>query len=380
MGFMGTLMTRVVFAALVAAAGMGCSQREVATPVKAPPVATAPVTAVDIEERIEASGELEARYHSFVAAEVSGRITQIVQDEGDPVAAHEPVLEIDPQRRRLELATARARAAQAEAGAIEAHRQSERLRSLHERNAASQSQLDEAETALLVAKSDAAAQRAQLGVAERALDDATVCAPFRGVVGQRLVSEGDFVQVGTRLVELVSLDPIQVVFRVAEVDSGRVAVGQKVKVSVAPHPGEVFEATVDVVFPTIDPASRTLRVKAALANPGVRLRPGLFARADLGVRVRRGVPMVPEESVLQRSDGAVVFRVVAGERVERRVVTIGEFRGGMIEIRSGVDVGDVVVTRGQTELVDGAVVRVTAPGSEASELANRAGDPRVARP
>jgi membrane fusion protein (multidrug efflux system) len=367
-------------AVLAAALAVGCSQGEDAQPVKAPPVATAAVVAVDLEERIEASGELEARYHSFVAAEVSGQITQIVTDEGEPIAAGEPVLEIDPQRRELELAVARARAAQADAGAVEARRQTERIRRLHKSNAASQSKLDEAETALLVAQSDAAAQKAQLGVAEQALDDATVRAPFDGVVGQRLVSEGDFVQIGMPLVELVSLDPIQLVFRLAEVDSGRVAVGQKVNVSVAPHPDEVFEATVDVVYPTIDPASRTLRVKAALANPAGRLRPGLFARADLGVRVRSGVSVVPEESVLQRSDGAVVFRVVGGERVERRVVKVGEFRDGMVEIRSGLDVGDVVVTRGQSDLVDGAVVRVTASGDESSELANRVDAPLVGRP
>jgi membrane fusion protein (multidrug efflux system) len=377
---MSALSKRIGFALLTAALAVGCSQREDAHPVKAPPVATAPIIAVDLEERIEASGELEARYHSFVGAGVSGQITQIVKGEGEPVAAGEPVLEIDPQRRELELAAARARAAQADAGAAEARRQTERIRRLHKRKAASQSKLDEAETALLVAEADAVAQKAQLGVAEQALDDATVRAPFDGVVGQRLVSEGDFVQIGTPLVELVSLDPIQVVFRVAEVDSGRVAVGQKVNVSVAPHPDEVFEAVVDVVYPTIDPASRTLRVKAALANPDGRLRPGLFARADLGIRVRSAVPMVPEESVLQRSDGAVVFRVVGGERVERRVVTVGEFRDGMIEIRGGLDAGDVVVTRGHSELVDGAAVRVTASGDESSKLANRGDAPLVGRP
>jgi membrane fusion protein (multidrug efflux system) len=377
---MDTSQIRIGLAVLVAALAVGCSQREAAPLLKAPPVATAPVVAVDLEERIEASGELEARYHSFVAAEVNGQITQIVRDEGEPIAAGEPVLEIDPQRRALELTAARARAAQADARAVEARRQTERIRSLHGQKAASQSKLDEAETALLVAQSDAAALRAQLGVAEQALDDASVRAPFDGVVGQRLVSEGDFVQVGMRLVELVSLDPIQVVFHLAEVDSGRVAVGQKVNVSVAPYPEEVFEAAVDVVYPTIDPGSRTLRVKATLANPGGRLRPGLFARADLGIRVRRGVPMVPEEAVLQRADGAVVFRVVAGERVERRVVAVGEFRRGMIEIRSGLDAGDVVVTRGHSELVDGAVIRVNAPAGEASTLANRAAAPVVGGP
>jgi membrane fusion protein (multidrug efflux system) len=371
---------RMGLSVLAAVALAGCSRPDAEPAVQAPPVATAAVVALDIEERIEASGELEARYHSFIASEVRGQITQIVRDEGEAVEAHTPMLEIDPQRRELELAAAGARAAQAAAGEAEARRQTERIRLLDKRNAVSKSKLDEAETALLVAQADSAAQRAQLGVAKQALDDATVCAPFDGVVGRRLVSEGDFVQVGTRLVELVSLDPIEVVFHLAEIDSGRVAVGQKVNVRVAPYPDEVFEAIVDVVFPTIDPESRTLRVKATLENPAGRLRPGLFARADLGIRVRRGVRMVPEEAVLQRADGSVVFRVVGGERVERRVVAIGEFHGGLIEIRSGLDVGDVVVTRGQAALGDGDVVRVTAPDREASTLANRADASAVARP
>lgn len=377
---MDTSTMRIGLAVLVATAGLGCPQREVANRVEAPPVTTAPVVAVDFEERIKASGELEARYHSFLAAEVSGQITRILREEGEPIAAGEAVLEIDPQRRKLELDAARARTAQAEAGEIEARRQTERIRRLHKKDVASKSKLDEAETALLVARSDVAAQRAQLGVAEQALDDARVCAPFDGVVGRRLVSEGDFVQVGTRLVELVSLDPILVVFSVAEIDSGRVAVGQKVGVSVTPYPDEVFESIVDVVFPTIDRESRTLRAKATLANPGGRLRPGLFARADLGIRVRRGVAVVPEESVLQRPDGSVVFRVVGGERVERRVVTIGEFRDGKVEIRSGLEVGDVVVTRGQTELVDGALVRVMASAKPRSEFADGALPSSVERP
>jgi membrane fusion protein (multidrug efflux system) len=194
------------------------------------------------------------------------------------------------------------------------------------------------------------------------------------------VSEGDFVQVGTKLVELVSLDPIEVVFHVAEVDSGRVEVGQAVKVRVASHPDEVFQASVSVVYPTIDPDSRTLRVKATLENSDGRLRPGLFARADLGIRVRNGVQMIPEESVLQRADGAVVFRLVGGERVERRVVSVGEYHDGLVEIEAGLAPSDVVVTRGHAELVDGALVRVAKPSGQAAKLANRTDAPAVARP
>jgi membrane fusion protein (multidrug efflux system) len=349
----------------------GCAEREADTLVAAPPVATAPVAVVDLEDCIEASGEIEARFHTFVAAEVSGQVTQILRDEGAAIEAGEAVLEIDPQRRELEVQAAAARAAQARASMLETRRQTRRIRQLHASKAASDSKLDEAETALLVAESNAAAQRAQLGVTEQALADATVRAPFSGVVGRRLVKPGEFVQVGTPLVEFVSLDPIEVVFHLAEVDSGRVAVGQQVEVTVAPYPGEIFEATVDVVYPTIDPQSRTLRVKATLANPDGRLRPGLFARADLGIAMRRSVTMVPEESVLQRSDGSVVFRLVGADRVERRVVEIGEFHRGMIEVRSGLEAGDVIVTRGHADLVDGAVVRPVTPRAPGAKLAHR---------
>ena len=76
-------------------------------------------------------------------------------------------------------------------------------------------------------------------------------------------------------------------------------------------------------------------MKARCANADGRLRPGLFARVDLGVAVRSGVLMVPEEAVLQRADGAVVFRRGAGNRVERRVIKAGVHRGGMVEIVKG---------------------------------------------
>src|SRR5690606_2063870 len=95
-----------------------------------------------------------------------------------------------------------------------------------------------------------------------------------------------FVQPGQKLFELVALDPIEVEFHVPEKESSRVAQDAPVAVRVAPFPDEVFEARVPLVSPTIDPTARRLRVKAQLPNPDGRLRPGLFARADLGIAVR----------------------------------------------------------------------------------------------
>lgn len=337
-------------------------------------VAAEPVRALDFTERITATGELRATNHADIAAEVDGRVTELLIDEGAAVEAGAALLELDPARRKLDVAAARARVAEARANEVNQRRDVERLRELRRNDIASTSAMDRAETLLRLAESRLAASQAELGVAERALSESTVRAPFSGMLVMRKVSLGEYVQVGTPLVELVALDPIEVVFNVAEVDSARVSNGQSVSVELAPFPDEVFTATVDVVSPTIDPATRTLRVKARLPNPDGRLRPGLFARTDLGVAERRGVAVVPDQAVLQRTDGSVVFVVSPDDmRAQRRRIEVGGFREGRIEVASGVAPGELVVVRGQSGLVDGQLVRLsddaTSAVSEGAELA-----------
>jgi membrane fusion protein (multidrug efflux system) len=146
------------------------------------------------------------------------------------------------------------------------------------------------------------------------------------------------------------------VFHLSESDSGRVAVGNPVSLGVSSHPGRRFEAVVTVVSPTIDSASRTLRVKARVDDPEGELRPGLFAHVELGVAERTGVPMIPEEAVLQRTSGSVVFSLKDDQRVERVSVETGTHREGLVEIRSGLAAGDWVVIQGQAGLVDDLAV------------------------
>ena len=368
---------RIGIGACVALGALACGGDDAGSAIAAPPVMVVTVAAHTVTDRIEAAGELLAVAEASVAAEVDGRVTEMRVLEGAAVAAGEVVLEIDRERRQLALDSERALVAEAEAAVAEAGRELGRIRSLHERNAVSKAQLDASETALQQSRSRREATRARLGLAERALRDASVAAPFDGLVARRYVSAGDFVGVGEKLYDLVALDPIEVVFHLTERDSGRVELGDQVEVRVAPHPDEVFPATVNVVSPRIDPQTRTLRVKAALDNSDGRLRPGLFARADLGVAVREGVPMLPEDAILQRSDGSIVFVLDGDSRVQRRVVTTGVFRDGYVEAVAGVRAGERVVVRGQARLVDGSRVDVRTsegepvlagapPGSEAT--------------
>jgi len=192
---------------------------------------------------------------------------------------------------------------------------------------------------------------------ERALADASVRAPFAGLVGRRHVNVGEFVNAGQQLFSLVALDPIEVEFFLPEVDASRVAIGQKVEVRVASSADAVFEGEVSVVSPTIDSESRTRRAKALIENADGQLLPGSFAQVDLGVAQRNGVILVPKEAVLLRSDGSVLFKLKPdGEHVARVPVETGAHREGLVEIRGAVSSGEWIVVRGQSNLVDGSPV------------------------
>ena len=275
----------------------GCSEEEVVQETLLPAVSAVEVALVDLDDEIRASGDLAARSHTMIAAEVAGRVTELALDEGAAVTSGATVIEIDPERRQLDLDAARARLAQARANYRRERSQTLRIRKLREENIASLQQLEKADTALLLAQSALEAEKSAVGVAERALADASVSAPFDGVVARRLVQLGEFVQPGTVLFELVSMSPLEAVFSISELDSQRVRPGQIVEVRVDADRNRAFSGEVTFVAPTVDPATRTLRVKAVVDNSAGELRPGLFARMKLAVDRREGVLMVPEEAI-----------------------------------------------------------------------------------
>ena len=354
---------------------LGCSGKDQKVDDATRPVVVSRVTVSTVEERIEGSGELQAKDHAVLASEVDGVVTSLAVEEGDKVEAGTTLLEVDPEKRALALANTRAMQRDAQAAQTDAERDVKRVRSLHEGGIASDAALDKAETAVSRARARVEATSAELGVAERALRDASVKAPFAGWISRRSVSRGEYVRTGQALFELVALDPIEVEFSVAERDSARVGIGQSVGVQVAPYPDETFTAEVTMISPALDPKTRTLRVKARIPNPDGRLRPGLFARTDLGVAKREGALLVPVEAVLQRSDGEVVFVATSDDRAKRVVVKTGLQRSGEVEIVEGLGASDEVIVSGHAALVDGTPIsRRNAAGEEDRQSLNAAAD------
>jgi len=343
---------------ILVVASLGCGEEEKTVEALLPAVSISEVVFVDLDEEIHASGDLEARFHTMIGAEIAGRVTELSVDEGGSVESGATVIEIDPERRKLDLGAAEARRAQARASYRKEKSQTERIRKLRSENISSLQQLEEAETALLFARSALEAEEAAVGVAARALADASVSAPFAGLVARRSVDLGEFVQVGDPLFELVSLNPLEAIFSLPELDTERVRVGQPIEVKVGAFRDRSFQGEVIFVAPTIEPETRTLRVKAEVDNSEGLLRPGLFARVNLGVSRREGVMMIPQEAIIQRASGAYVFRVLGDDRVERVDVETGAVDEGRIEVRGSLNEGDWVVERGHGGLANGMVVAV----------------------
>lgn len=350
----------------------GCKEQEAAKEEVLPSVSIAEITAVDFDQQIRASGDLRARFQTMIAAEVAGRVTELSVEEGGSVAQGQVVIKIDPERKRLDLSAAQARLAQARANLRQETSKVERVRKLRSENVASVERLEEAETALLLAESSVRAEEAAVGVASRALKDASVSAPFAGLVAKRSVELGEYVESGKDLFELVSMNPLDAIFSLPELDSQRITIGQHVEVTVAAPADETFDAVVTFIAPTVDPGTRTLRVKAEIDNRDGLLRPGLFARIHVGTDERKRVLMVPEEAIVQREGSAWVFVVGGEDRVRRVEVETGAQNKGQIEVRGKIAAGDRVVRRGHGGLAEGMVVVVREARSSAVETAGAA--------
>lgn len=298
-----------------------------------------------VADQVEALGTLAANESVAVAPEVAGRITAFRFREGETVEQGAVLVELDATIARSELT-------QAQANLSLAEDTFERNRTLVQRGAGTQVNLEQATAQLATA-------RANVAAAEARLEKLTVQAPFRGVIGLRSVSIGTIVQPGQAIATLAGIDPVKVDFGVPELFLSAVRVGQTVDVSVDAVPGRRFQGQVYAIDPVVDPAGRALRLRATIPNPDGLLRPGLFARVNLTTGVRDDAVLVPEAAlVAATTGGGQAVYVVREGRASLTNVRTGRRTEGRVEIVEGVAAGDQVVVAGQLTLRDGAAVAV----------------------
>ncbi len=240
-----------------------------------------PAAAAAGEKVLLATGEFVPPVRSALVARVTGRVAKVLVDEGARVAAGQPMLTLETEYLKLDVARAEAEVARANAVLAEAESDYARKKELVGRQSVSPAAFERSQAAFEGAKASRLSAQAAFDLARQRLSDAVLTSPIDGVVLERKTDVGERLGEGTVAFVVVQTAPLKLRFRVPERYLGAVATGAQVRASVDPYPGETFDGTVSVVVPALDPASRTFAVEALFPNRDGRLRPGLFARVEL---------------------------------------------------------------------------------------------------
>ena len=328
-----------------------------AAPAKGPPpgivVEASRVQVVKLPQALTAVGSLRSDETVILRPEVAGRVSQILFKEGERVARGQLLLKLDDSVQQADLDKARA-------NFVLSKSKFERSEDLRQKGFISSQARDEAENNLKVAQADAELMQARIA-------KTAIRAPFAGTIGLRQVSVGDYVKEGQDMVNLESLDPLKVDFRVPELALSQLKDRQSLQLTLDALPDKAYDGRVLAINPLIDANGRSIVIRAQVPNRDGQLRPGMFARVRLFTSGERDTVVIPEESLFPVGDDKYVYKVVDG-KATRQKVEIGQRREGRVEIVNGLGIQDVVVTAGAMKLREGVTVNVANGSSPATPV------------
>jgi len=310
------------------------------------------VSATDLAERLSTIGTVRANEEVELVSETSGKISAIHFEEGAAVTKGQLLLKIDDS----EIVAERQRAVHR----VElAHRAEARQQQLLDDGVISSETYD-------VALGELNVLQAELQLIEAQLKKTEIRAPFGGVIGLRWVSPGSYLSSQTRIASLHDLDPVKIDFSVPERYSGLMRIGQEITFTVEGLEQD-FTGTIYAIEPSVDAASRSLRMRARSPNSNGALLPGTFANVDLAVRSAVGALTVPAIAVIPELGGKKVYVYADGKAVPKAVTT-GIRNEREVEITSGLEAGDLIITTGILQLQPGLEVELEDAADEGARI------------
>ncbi len=347
---------RALLLALPLLVPLACNRSEAGEQVvvEQEPTRSLPTTAVierDMPRELVLTGTLLADRQSDLAANASGRVLSTHVERGQTVAAGDVLARLDARLAKFSAKAAAAQTKVAKAQLDLAALECDRAGKLLESGTISKAEYDRTMSTCATSQSSVSAAQSNAALASVQAGDSVVKAPFRGIVGERFVEVGEYVQPATRVLSLYAIDPIRVSIAVPELDVARVAMGQRVSFTTHAVQGRSFDAEVRYMSPALRDTTRDLVVEAVAPNPDAALRPGMFATVHIGVGDEPRL-VVPESAIVQRQNRSLVFALRGGRAIEQ-VVRLGTRRDGVVAVLSGLTAEDSVVTEPPADLADG---------------------------
>jgi RND family efflux transporter MFP subunit len=345
---------------VLGAAGCGRATPQEADTEPSVPVVVEPVTLGSIRGTVSATGVVEplpgARLD--VIAPHPGRIAEVAKDVGDPVQAGELLVRFEFSGLGAESAARAATVRTADLRLRNAKLIQERIRGLLAGGAASRMEMETADREVLEADGELAEARASLNATEARRLDTTIRSPFSGTVTERLHNPGDVVRPDEEDPILRLIDPrqVQVIAAVPVAELTRFAVGATARAVAEGRPSPGLLRVLS--RPEPEAGATTVAVTLAFDSP-TQLAPGTQVGVEIDAEQRSNVPLVPAIAVLRDADNSAVIVVGTGSVAERRAVVTGLVDTEHVEIRSGLKVGELIVTQGQSSLRDGTPISVS---------------------
>jgi cobalt-zinc-cadmium efflux system membrane fusion protein len=299
----------------------------------------------------------------------AGRVLELLVNKGASVGKNQSLVVLESPElvaAQNDLASARSDLAKAKIGLDTAQTVAARARRLHEQEAIATKDLQQAEADLTRAQDEY--RRAQVGVAavenrlslfgkdpkeiaglgERVDRRVVIRAPIAGTVVDRKIGPGQYVKPDAPdpLFLISDLATLWILADVYESDVAMVHLGAPVEVNVPAYPNRIFPAHISFISPTVDPATRTVRVRCLVQNPQGLLKPDMFATIKIGAAAQQSVPVIPASAVVTEGDSSLVFVEEGHGRFRQRKLQVRQEMGGSVAIDTGLSVGERVVTRG----------------------------------
>jgi len=342
------------------------------------PVEVAPVESRPVEYTVSAVGSVEAFERVEITSRIPGAVERVHFSEGNVVGPGSLLVEIEPERYRLAVRSARATLEKAQASEAEAMTGLKRREMVNAQNPAlvKEEDLDAWRTRVSTARAEVAQARSGLGLAELNLREAFVRAPAAGVIQTRNIQTGQYVQPGATLATLVRREPLLLRFQVPEQDAARIRPSMRARFTVRDSSRQ-YTALLTHVAAAADSTSRMVAITAQVDDKERgSLRPGSFAQVTVPVGSTVESPVIPQVAVRPSERGFLAF-VVEGDVAHERELQLGlSTDDGRVEVKSGVKAGEKLVVRGAEALRDGAKVRVTGPGAAPAPSAGSPGETR----
>ncbi len=381
-------------AALLIGLSVGCGSPEPVEPaVASPAVADGSEKSVAVVEAtlqpwpriVRAQGTLIEDEYALLGAKVAGRVKKVLVDVGTPVEAGQPVAELDTSDFELLVQQAEAQVLQARAAMglkdgvpddqlnpmkappvlqeramlEEAKFNVDRVKGLAGKGILTQEEIQARESALRVAEARYASslnavqeqiallklRRSELAMAQQNLEDAVLKAPFLGIIQETHVAPGSYVNVGQPVAALVRTNPLRFRAGIPERTSVGVSVDQPLTL-VLEGQAEPIKARISRISPALDVSSRALIIEADVDNADGRLRTGLFAEAEILVDADQRALAVPARSIVSFGGVEKVWTVVES-KAEPRQIRTGRREGDLVEVLSGLEAGDLVLSNGE---------------------------------